>query len=135
VRFFDRNRQGHRRAVEVHRGGLEDAIAAPGHQAIGRIEGGLGEDLGGVSGLVFLAIRNERDGLLSDATKKIPAAYDDRELHTQLVHIGEFGRDRVKDAVVTHLTQLRKDRSAFDEQKAVRSFAGGVTASTSSTCR
>lgn len=47
--------------------------------------------------------------------------------------IGEFGRDRVKDAVVTHLTQLRKDHTAFDEQKAVQAVADGVTALTSST--
>lgn len=49
--------------------------------------------------------------------------------------VGEFGRDRVKDSLVTHLTELRREGGAFDEQKALQSVAEGVAASTSSTLR
>jgi L-seryl-tRNA(Ser) seleniumtransferase len=49
--------------------------------------------------------------------------------------IAQFGRDRVKDAVVRHLSQIRLSRSTFDEQKAIQEAGEIVAASTSSTLR
>jgi L-seryl-tRNA(Ser) seleniumtransferase len=51
------------------------------------------------------------------------------------VLVGEFGRDRVKDAVVTHLTHLRKAGGVFDERSAVDSVAKALATSTASTLR
>ena len=49
--------------------------------------------------------------------------------------VEEFGRERVKGAVVTHLTQLRKERGVFDERTAAEAVAENLAASTSSTLR
>jgi L-seryl-tRNA(Ser) seleniumtransferase len=49
--------------------------------------------------------------------------------------VDEFGRERVKDAVVTHLTHLRKERAVFDEQTAVSAVAEALVTSTASTLR
>jgi L-seryl-tRNA(Ser) seleniumtransferase len=49
--------------------------------------------------------------------------------------VGEFGRERVKDAVVTHLTHLRKERGVFDERTAVDAVAEALVTSTASTLR
>ena len=49
--------------------------------------------------------------------------------------IGEFGRDRVKAAVVTHLTNLRKGAQAFDETGALQAAAASLAHSTASTLR
>ena len=49
--------------------------------------------------------------------------------------VGEFGRERVKDAVVTHLTHLRKAGGVFDERSAVDSVAEALATSTASTLR
>ncbi len=47
--------------------------------------------------------------------------------------VGEFGRERVKDAVVTHLTKLRKAAEAFDEARALQAIGETLTQSTAST--
>src|SRR3954471_17153844 len=49
--------------------------------------------------------------------------------------IVEFGRDRVKDALVVHLETLRRDRRAFDESAAIDDIRGQLAAATASTLR
>ena len=49
--------------------------------------------------------------------------------------ISEFGRERVKDAVVVHLDRIRRDRAPFDESAAVDDARQQLTASTASTLR
>jgi len=49
--------------------------------------------------------------------------------------VGEFGRERVKEAVVAHLVQLRAERRPYDEAGAVAAVRDMVSASTSSTLR
>jgi len=49
--------------------------------------------------------------------------------------ITEFGRDRVKDALVMHLEALRHDRRAFDERAAVDDVRNQLTTATASTLR
>ena len=51
------------------------------------------------------------------------------------VVIAEFGRDRVKDALVVHLETLRRDRRAFDESAAMEDIRGRLTSATASTLR
>jgi len=49
--------------------------------------------------------------------------------------IAEFGRDRVKDAVVEHLETLRRARGTFDENAAVDDARNHLAAATASTLR
>ncbi len=49
--------------------------------------------------------------------------------------IREFGRDRVKKAVVEHLTTIRATRSAYDEDEAVNAVGASIAAATRSTLR
>src|SRR4029077_2496845 len=49
--------------------------------------------------------------------------------------IAEFGRDRVKDAVVVHLETLRRDLGTFDEEAAIDDARQQLTAATASTLR
>ncbi|HEX9162233.1 MAG TPA: L-seryl-tRNA(Sec) selenium transferase [Thermoanaerobaculia bacterium] len=49
--------------------------------------------------------------------------------------IGGFGRERVKDAVVAHLGEIRAAKGVFDERKALQVVGEAVAASTSSTLR
>ncbi len=49
--------------------------------------------------------------------------------------VTEFGRERVKEAVVAHLDELRRRRSAFDEKEAVADVGSRVVAATSPTLR
>ena len=49
--------------------------------------------------------------------------------------IERFGRERVKTSIVTHLTNLRSLREAFDEGKAVAAVGEAAAMSTSSTLR
>ena len=49
--------------------------------------------------------------------------------------VREFGRERVKDAVVTHLTTVRQTGAIFDEGKALEIAGATLATSTSSTLR
>jgi len=49
--------------------------------------------------------------------------------------ITEFGRDRVKDALVMHLEALRHDRRTFDERAAIDDIRNQLTIATASTLR
>jgi L-seryl-tRNA(Ser) seleniumtransferase len=49
--------------------------------------------------------------------------------------IGEFGRDRVKDAIVVHLESLRHARGTFDENAAVDDARKQLASATASTLR
>jgi L-seryl-tRNA(Ser) seleniumtransferase len=49
--------------------------------------------------------------------------------------IRDFGRERVKQAVVEHLTALRAMRAPYDEDEAAAAVAGSVAAATRSTLR
>src|SRR6185295_7469638 len=49
--------------------------------------------------------------------------------------VGEFGRERVKDAVVGHLAVLRLNRTPYDETGAVAAAEGSLTAATRCTLR
>ena len=49
--------------------------------------------------------------------------------------IGEFGRDRVKEAVVVHLETLRRTRGMFEENAAVGDARNQLAAATASTLR
>jgi L-seryl-tRNA(Ser) seleniumtransferase len=49
--------------------------------------------------------------------------------------IAEFGRDRVKDAVVIHLDSLRQNLGKFDENAAIDDARSQLTAATASTLR
>src|SRR5213076_3272381 len=49
--------------------------------------------------------------------------------------IAEFGRPRVKDAVVDHLSTLRAGRSAYDEVHAVVAIGEALATSLASTLR
>jgi L-seryl-tRNA(Ser) seleniumtransferase len=49
--------------------------------------------------------------------------------------IAEFGRDRVKDALVEHLETLRRDRIAFDESAAIDDIRGQLVSATASSLR
>ncbi|HEY3057178.1 MAG TPA: L-seryl-tRNA(Sec) selenium transferase [Thermoanaerobaculia bacterium] len=49
--------------------------------------------------------------------------------------VAEFGRERVKNAVVAHLDEIRKTRADFDERAAVLTVGERVAAATSSTLR
>ena len=49
--------------------------------------------------------------------------------------VGEFGRERVKDAVVEHLAMLRVERAPYDEAGAVLAAGGSLAAATRSTLR
>src|SRR5688572_14743395 len=49
--------------------------------------------------------------------------------------VSEFGRERVKQALVEHLSTVRASRSAFDEPEAVASVKEVLTAATGSTLR
>ncbi|MFP5246533.1 MAG: L-seryl-tRNA(Sec) selenium transferase, partial [Thermoanaerobaculia bacterium] len=48
---------------------------------------------------------------------------------------GEFGRERVKDAVVEHLATLRVHRTPYDEEEALQAVRTSVAAVTRSTLR
>ncbi|HET7437239.1 MAG TPA: L-seryl-tRNA(Sec) selenium transferase [Thermoanaerobaculia bacterium] len=48
---------------------------------------------------------------------------------------GEFGRERVKEGVVSHLSALRLSRTAYDELDALREVTAQLAASTASTLR
>jgi len=41
-------------------------------------------------------------GLIGHATEEVAAADDDRELHSQFVHVGEFGGDFVDACRIPH---------------------------------
>ena len=49
--------------------------------------------------------------------------------------VAEFGRERVKDAVVAHLDEVRRSGRTFDEGEAIAAVTGRVSAATSSTLR
>ena len=49
--------------------------------------------------------------------------------------VGEFGRERIKDAVVAHLDEIRRSRGQFDESAALLAVGERVAAATSSTLR
>src|SRR5688572_29749251 len=49
--------------------------------------------------------------------------------------VSEYGRDRVKDAVVEHLATLRANRAAYDEQEAIDSASASLSLVTGSTLR
>lgn len=49
--------------------------------------------------------------------------------------VDEFGRERVKDAVVAHLDGIRAAGQPFDERRALQAAGEGVAASTSSSLR
>jgi L-seryl-tRNA(Ser) seleniumtransferase len=49
--------------------------------------------------------------------------------------IREFGRERVKEAVVDHLTTIRATRAAYDESETVTAVGAAVSAATRSTLR
>jgi L-seryl-tRNA(Ser) seleniumtransferase len=49
--------------------------------------------------------------------------------------VGAYGRDRVKDAVVEHLTTLRATRGAYEEDRAVHAVTAAISAATESTLR
>ena len=49
--------------------------------------------------------------------------------------VSDYGRERVKDAVVEHLTTVRATRGAYDEGEAVRAVAHAIAAATRSTLR
>ncbi|HVE73135.1 MAG TPA: L-seryl-tRNA(Sec) selenium transferase [Thermoanaerobaculia bacterium] len=49
--------------------------------------------------------------------------------------VGEYGRERVKDAVVDHLTTLRATRGAYDEAETVHAVAAEIATATRSTLR
>ena len=49
--------------------------------------------------------------------------------------VGEFGRDRVKDAVALHLADLRARKTPWDEDRAVTAAESALSASTRSTLR
>jgi len=49
--------------------------------------------------------------------------------------IREFGRERVKEAVVDHLTTVRATRTAYDENEAVTAVGTSIAAATRSTLR
>jgi L-seryl-tRNA(Ser) seleniumtransferase len=49
--------------------------------------------------------------------------------------LGEFGRSRVKDAVVSHLHRLRMAREAFDDTAAVLAVRGALKSGSASTLR
>jgi hypothetical protein len=49
--------------------------------------------------------------------------------------IREFGRERVKEAVVDHLTTVRATRMAYDEGEAVAAVGAAIAAATRSTLR
>jgi L-seryl-tRNA(Ser) seleniumtransferase len=49
--------------------------------------------------------------------------------------IGQYGRDRVKEGVVEHLTTLRAARTAWDEGEAARAVGAAIAEATASTLR
>ena len=49
--------------------------------------------------------------------------------------IGQYGRDRVKEGVVEHLTTLRAARAPWDEGEAARAVGAAIAAATASTLR
>ena len=49
--------------------------------------------------------------------------------------IRDFGRERVKDAVVEHLTTVRAMRAAYDEAEAAAAVGAAIAAATRSTLR
>lgn len=49
--------------------------------------------------------------------------------------IGEFGRERVKEAVVDHLTTVRATRTLYDEAEAAAAVGAAIAAATRSTLR
>jgi L-seryl-tRNA(Ser) seleniumtransferase len=49
--------------------------------------------------------------------------------------VSEFGRERVKGAVTTHLTRIRAESAPWEEESAVNAVAATLAASTSSTLR
>src|SRR5947209_3081954 len=49
--------------------------------------------------------------------------------------IRDFGRDAAKNAVVTHLETLRRDRAAFEEAEVAGAVFSALTAATASTLR
>jgi L-seryl-tRNA(Ser) seleniumtransferase len=49
--------------------------------------------------------------------------------------VGQYGRDRVKEGVVEHLTMLRAARTAWDEREAARAVAVAIADATASTLR
>lgn len=49
--------------------------------------------------------------------------------------VAQYGRDRVKDGVVEHLTAVRATRDAYDEDEAVAAVGAAIAAATRSTLR
>jgi L-seryl-tRNA(Ser) seleniumtransferase len=79
--------------------------------------------------------RNEAAAAGDSSLRRIPAVERILSAAAFAPLLEELGRERVKDAVVAHLDQLRDERAEYDEGAALTAVRAALAASTSSSLR